>query len=71
LPRCSASGLVPVLELGERHLLEATDLPVDENAGQVVFGGLTSLREHLHAAIGVSRSPTDAPSWRPVGYALT
>jgi len=37
-----------------RHLLEASDLPVDEIAGQVGFAGGTSLREHLHAAIGVS-----------------
>lgn len=37
-----------------RHLLEATDLPVDEIAGQVGFAGGTSLREHLHAAIGVA-----------------
>lgn len=37
-----------------RHLLETTDLSVDEIAGQLGFAGGTSLREHLHAAIGVS-----------------
>lgn len=37
-----------------RHLLESTDLPVDEIAGQVGFAADTSLRQHLHAAIGVS-----------------
>ncbi|MGW0732103.1 GlxA family transcriptional regulator [Streptomyces sp. NPDC002851] len=37
-----------------RHLLESTDLPVDEIAGQVGFATGTSLRQHLHAAIGVS-----------------
>ncbi|MFI1357427.1 GlxA family transcriptional regulator [Streptomyces sp. NPDC020898] len=37
-----------------RHLLETTDQPVDDIAGQVGFAGGTSLREHLHAAIGVS-----------------
>ncbi len=37
-----------------RHLLETTDLAVDEVAGQVGFAGGTSLREHLHAAIGIS-----------------
>jgi transcriptional regulator GlxA family with amidase domain len=37
-----------------RHLLESTDLAVDEIAGQVGFATGTSLRQHLHAAIGVS-----------------
>ncbi|NEB04145.1 helix-turn-helix domain-containing protein [Streptomyces sp. SID13726] len=53
-----------------RHLLETTDLPVDEIAGQVGFAGGTSLREHLHAAIGVSplayrRTFRGAPSPNP------
>ena len=37
-----------------RHLLESSDLPVDEIAGQAGFATGTSLRQHLHAAIGVS-----------------
>ncbi|MFJ8046028.1 GlxA family transcriptional regulator [Kitasatospora sp. NPDC096147] len=37
-----------------QHLLETTDLPVDDIAGRVGFASGTSLREHLHAAIGVS-----------------
>jgi transcriptional regulator GlxA family with amidase domain len=37
-----------------QQLLESTDLPVDDIAGQVGFAGGTSLREHLHAALGVS-----------------
>lgn len=37
-----------------RHLLEATDLPVDQVAEQAGFGTATSLRQHLHAAIGVA-----------------
>ncbi len=37
-----------------RQLLESSDLPVDEIAGRVGFATGTSLRQHLHAAIGVS-----------------
>ncbi|MEU6816056.1 helix-turn-helix domain-containing protein [Streptomyces sp. NPDC046860] len=37
-----------------RHLLETTDLAVDDLALQVGFATGTSLREHLHAAIGVT-----------------
>ncbi|CAM5306348.1 Transcriptional regulator OS=Streptomyces fumanus OX=67302 GN=GCM10018772_25970 PE=4 SV=1 [Streptomyces fumanus] len=37
-----------------RHLLEASDLPVDRIAGMVGFATGASLRQHLHAAIGVS-----------------
>ncbi|MFJ8106128.1 GlxA family transcriptional regulator [Streptomyces sp. NPDC096132] len=37
-----------------RQLLEASDLPVDQIAGRVGFATGASLRQHLHAAIGVS-----------------
>ncbi|GGX90607.1 GlxA family transcriptional regulator [Streptomyces fructofermentans] len=37
-----------------RQLLESSDLPVDRIAGEVGFATGTSLRQHLHAAIGVS-----------------
>ncbi|MFI2780802.1 GlxA family transcriptional regulator [Streptomyces sp. ALB3] len=37
-----------------RHLLEASDMPVDQVAGEVGFATGASLRQHLHAAIGVS-----------------
>ncbi|MFV0126836.1 GlxA family transcriptional regulator [Streptomyces sp. HMX112] len=37
-----------------RQLLEASDLPVDRIAGEVGFATAASLRQHLHAAIGVS-----------------
>jgi transcriptional regulator GlxA family with amidase domain len=37
-----------------RHLLESSDLPVDRIAGEVGFATAASLRQHLHAAIGVS-----------------
>ncbi|WP_313896194.1 helix-turn-helix domain-containing protein [Streptomyces sp. YIM 98790] len=39
-----------------RHLLEETDLPVDRVAEQSGFGTAASLRQHLHAALGVSPS---------------
>ncbi|MER6437200.1 helix-turn-helix domain-containing protein [Streptomyces sp. NPDC001185] len=37
-----------------RHLLESSELSVDQIAGEVGFATGTSLRQHLHAAIGVS-----------------
>jgi transcriptional regulator GlxA family with amidase domain len=37
-----------------RRLLESTDSPVERIAGQAGFGTPASLRQHLHAAIGVS-----------------
>ncbi|WP_328673134.1 GlxA family transcriptional regulator [Streptomyces sp. NBC_00328] len=37
-----------------RHLLEASDLPVDRIAGEVGFATGASLRQHLQATIGVS-----------------
>lgn len=37
-----------------RHLLEATDLPVDEVARHSGLGTAASLRQHLHAALGVA-----------------
>ncbi|MFJ2828077.1 GlxA family transcriptional regulator [Streptomyces sp. NPDC087263] len=37
-----------------RHLLESSDLSVDQIAGEVGFATGTSLRQHLHAAIGVA-----------------
>ncbi|MGC5036523.1 MULTISPECIES: GlxA family transcriptional regulator [unclassified Streptomyces] len=37
-----------------RHLLEVSDLTVDQIAGLVGFATGASLRQHLHAAIGVS-----------------
>jgi transcriptional regulator GlxA family with amidase domain len=41
------------VELAKR-LLESTELPVDRVAEQAGFGTPTSLRQHLHAAIGVA-----------------
>ncbi|MFI6733364.1 GlxA family transcriptional regulator [Nonomuraea sp. NPDC050451] len=37
-----------------RHLLETTDLGVEEVARKAGFGTAVSLRQHLHAAVGVS-----------------
>jgi transcriptional regulator GlxA family with amidase domain len=37
-----------------RELLESTDLPVDEVARRAGFGTAVSLRQHLHAAVGVA-----------------
>lgn len=37
-----------------RHLLESSDLPVDDIAGQVGFASAVSLRQHLRAAIGIT-----------------
>ncbi len=39
-----------------RQLLEKTDLPVDRIAADAGFGTATSLRQHLHTALGVSPS---------------
>ncbi|MGD0555010.1 MAG: helix-turn-helix domain-containing protein [Streptosporangiaceae bacterium] len=37
-----------------RHLLESTDLSVDQIASEVGFATATSLRQHMHATIGVA-----------------
>ncbi|MEO3813592.1 helix-turn-helix domain-containing protein [Sphaerisporangium sp. B11E5] len=37
-----------------RHLLETTDLPVDQVAERAGFGTSVSLRQHLHATVGLS-----------------
>jgi transcriptional regulator GlxA family with amidase domain len=37
-----------------RRLLETTDLPIDRVAARAGFGTATSMRQHLHAAVGVS-----------------
>lgn len=37
-----------------RHLLESSGLPVDRIATEVGFATGASLRQHLHATIGVS-----------------
>jgi len=37
-----------------RRLLEGTDLPIERVAAQAGFGTAASLRQHLHAAVGVA-----------------
>ena len=39
-----------------RHLLEATDLPIDAVARRAGFGTAVSLRQRLHATVGVAPS---------------
>jgi transcriptional regulator GlxA family with amidase domain len=39
-----------------RHLLEATDLPIDRVARDAGFGTATAMRQHLHAVVGVPPS---------------
>jgi transcriptional regulator GlxA family with amidase domain len=39
-----------------QHLLEATDLTVDDVATRAGMGTAASLRQHLHASLGVSPS---------------
>ncbi|WP_210648975.1 GlxA family transcriptional regulator [Nocardioides sp. SYSU D00065] len=39
-----------------QHLLEATDLPIDQVAARAGLGTGTSLRQHLRASVGVSPS---------------
>ena len=39
-----------------QHLLEATDLPVDQVATRAGMGTAASLRQHLRASVGVSPS---------------
>jgi transcriptional regulator GlxA family with amidase domain len=43
-----------------RHLLESSDLSVDQAAGNVGFATGASLRQHLHAAI-LEAQHQDAP----------
>ncbi|WP_079144311.1 GlxA family transcriptional regulator [Streptomyces agglomeratus] len=59
---CEEAGQTPVQWLTRqrvdraRQLLEETDLPVDRVAAAAGFGTAVSLRQHLHAALGVSPS---------------
>ncbi|MGR8012082.1 GlxA family transcriptional regulator [Streptomyces hypolithicus] len=78
---CAETGQTPVQWLTAqrvdlaRRLLEETDLPVDRVAAAAGFGTAVSLRQHLHAALGVPPSAyratfrgvaaTDADGRRP------
>ena len=44
----------PGFRLLARRLLESTDVPVERVAEQAGFGTTASMRQHLHAAIGVA-----------------
>ena len=48
-----------------QHLLEATDLPVDEVAERAGMGTAASLRAHLRTHAGVSPAATAGPSAAP------
>lgn len=48
-----------------RHLLESSHLTVDQIAADVGFATPASLRQHLGTELGVSPSPTAAPSRPP------
>ncbi|MCF6525945.1 GlxA family transcriptional regulator [Streptomyces sp. JJ36] len=50
-----------------RQLLEETDLPVDRVAAASGFGTGTSLRQHLHAALGVTPTAYRATFRGPAG----
>jgi transcriptional regulator GlxA family with amidase domain len=52
-----------------RRLLEATDLSIDRVAEQSGFGTATSLRQHLHAAVGVPPASYRRTFRGPVGAA--
>jgi transcriptional regulator GlxA family with amidase domain len=52
-----------------RLLLETTDLAVDEVARRAGFGTAVSLRQHLHAAVGVAPL-TYRRTFRPLTVAL-
>ncbi|PSL00239.1 transcriptional regulator GlxA family with amidase domain [Murinocardiopsis flavida] len=67
------SGVSPVQWLTRerveraRLLLEETDMPVERVAAEVGFGTAVSLRQHLHAALGVSPSAYRATFRGPAG----